>query len=99
MTSNSKYSNDLPHTKVTDEILKVIDEGDSNRYQVALRLTQYVEQTHTNTIKTALEVLLSEKQTIDTEHNYEVNTFNKGVNHAVKQATANLKALIGGDNE
>lgn len=36
--------NELKHTKVTDEILDIIDNGDTNRYQVALRLTAWVER-------------------------------------------------------
>lgn len=31
------------HTKLTDEILEVIDEQPTNRYEVALRLTRWAE--------------------------------------------------------
>lgn len=106
--SNSKYSNDLPHTKITDEILKIIDEGDSNRYQVALRLTQYAEQTRINTIKAAIAAL-PKKLDIKTSwimHGNKVvltpediRAIKKYSNPTIDQAESNLKALIGGSDE
>ena len=41
--NNSNTDNELKHTKTTDQILDIIDTGDTNRYAVALRLTKWHE--------------------------------------------------------
>ena len=64
------HSNSLeqPHTQTTDEILKVIDTGDTNRYAVALRLTTYVEEAVRLGRIAELKLILSFPSMIDLEN-------------------------------
>lgn len=66
----SPLNNDLKqkHTKVTDEILKIIDTGDPNRYAVALRLTAWA--THSNNAARLDELQLAIQQFLFGNENF-----------------------------
>lgn len=55
------------------------------------QLVQMTERLNETTNK--LRALMPKKRTIDTKHEYDQNTFNKGFNHAIKLVDRIIKEL------
>lgn len=61
--------------------------------QRAISISDQIMQLISATI-TDLQAKMPTKETIDTIHKYDVNTFNKGINQAVKQQQAVFKKVL-----
>lgn len=93
---NSKYSNDqLMPMMVKIKEYWITADGKPELKEFAEYMLDLLEQTRTNTIKAAIEALPEKRIGANDMH---IHGQDVGFDQAITQATANLKALIGGDD-